>query len=79
MSCCRHCAIFKSTDGQWYLELGNCEDAGPEDSTTYGPFNTEDDVRKELNNHSNPGGIWFDSTGQQPPPANPARPTRRRW
>jgi hypothetical protein len=48
--------------------LGNFEYAETRrDSTGFGPFDTEDDVMKELGNHVNPGGFDVDRTGTYSP------------
>jgi len=64
----RYCHIYKAKDGKWYLELASREYAGREDATTYGPFRTEFLAERELNNHSNPGGLSYDRSGKQRKP-----------
>jgi len=64
----RHCAIYKAKDRKWYLELANKEYGEYEDSTTYGPFSSEDDAENYLRNFSNPGGLWTDNSGKRPKP-----------
>lgn len=74
----RHCAFIKAKNGKWYLELGNFEYADSNDSTTYGPFDTEEAVEQELRLHSNPGGRWTDDSGTAEVPTDVVAP-RRRW
>ena len=64
----RHCHIYKAKNKKWYMELGDFEYADRHQSTTYGPFNSEDDADKELDYHSNPGGLSIDRSGKQPVP-----------
>ncbi len=64
MSCSRHCAFYKATNGSWYMELAQEEYAGREDATTYGPFATQDAADEYLRDgFSNPGGSWSDDSG----------------
>ena len=52
----RGCVIFKD-NGKWYMALNDKEyDFEFDKATFYGPFNSEDEVEKELDRHSNPGG-----------------------
>jgi len=80
----RYCHIYKAKNGKWYLELASREYAGREDATTYGPFDSEDDADKELDYHSNPGGLSFDRSGKKPVPKKSPngrrveKPTRKR-
>lgn len=77
MSLSRKCQIFKATDNQFYMQLGNFEYAeDPQDCTTYGPTKTADEMEKFLfDNFSNPGSISFDDSGTIPTPKN-AKPAR---
>lgn len=68
MSCSRHCAFFKASNGKWFMELAHEEYAGREDSTTYGPFDSEEGARIYLRRFSNPGGSWTDDSGESPVP-----------
>jgi len=62
----RYCDIYKTENGKWYMDLANNEYGGYEDCTTYGPFNSEEDVETYLHdNHSNPGGMWTDDSGER--------------
>jgi hypothetical protein len=84
MSQARLCDIFKATDQKWYMLLGDREYAYDQDECTlYGPFNSEEAVHKELNNHSNPGGMSVDNTGTRPVPSPSAyrrkAPTTQLW
>jgi len=80
MSLSRRCDIWLATDKQWYMVLGNKEYAYDDhECTTYGPFATEEDVEKELDRHSNPGGSTTDRSGRIPPPTQPkSKPIRRK-
>ena len=70
MSMSRRCDIWLATDKQWYMVLGNKEYAYDDhDCTAYGPFPTEEAVRKELDRHSNPGSLNRDVSGRLPPPS----------
>jgi len=65
----RHCDFYLAKDGKWYMELANDEYGEWEDSTTYGPFNSEEAVEKYLdNNFSNPGGMGVDDSGDREVP-----------
>jgi hypothetical protein len=68
MSCSRHCAFYKATDGQWYMELAHHEHDGREDATTYGPFASEDAAHAYRRGFVNPGGATIDDSGTEPPP-----------
>ena len=69
MSVSRHCRIYKASNSKWYLELADQEYAGQEDATTYGPFADEQAALKHLDMFSNPGGMWVDDSGNEPPPS----------
>jgi hypothetical protein len=76
----RRCDITKCSDGKWYMVLGDNEYAYDDwNCTTYGGYDTEEEVWKELDNHSNPGGMDVDRTGTQPPPKNAVKATKGRW
>lgn len=69
MSQSRRCDIFKATDGQWYMELGNKEYAYEHhECSYYGPFASEEETMKELDKHSNPGAYGVDNSGKRPVP-----------
>lgn len=81
----RHCSIYKAKDGNWYMDLADEEYGEHEDSTTYGPFSSEEAAEKYLdNNHSNPGGYSSNGSGtkevpQKSPNGNPVvKPNSRR-
>ncbi len=80
----RHAHIYKAKNGKWYLELGDHEYAAEHQSTTYGPFNTEKDLERELQQHSNPGGFSYDDSGTDKVPKKSPngravqKPTRQR-
>lgn len=84
MSCSRHCAMFKATDGKWYLELGTHEyhyDEEREPFQRFGPFDSQDGADRELYRHSNPGALTIDDSGESAPPPAEAltRPPYPRW
>ena len=80
MSLQRRCDIFKATDNQWYMILGNFEYANDtEDCSVYGPFGSQEATFKELDNHSNPGGMSVDDSGLEPVPKGAKRPNRNWW
>lgn len=65
----RYCDIYKTNDGKWYMDLANEEYGEWDDATTYGPFNSEDAADKYLSdNHSNPGGMGVDDSGDREVP-----------
>lgn len=64
----RYCKIQKAKDGKWYLWLADREYGEYEDARIYGPFHSEDDLNRELNRHSNPGGMNYDDSGKAPAP-----------
>lgn len=68
MSVSRHCEFWKSTDGQWWMDLADREYAGSEDATTYGPFKSEDAAIDFLDEFSNPGSFWTDDSGTRAVP-----------
>lgn len=76
MSLRRYCEIYKATDQNWYLLIGDeFEDAGPEDSSAHGPFASEDAAEEyRVNNFPNPGGYEIDDSGTQEPPKDVRRP-----
>jgi hypothetical protein len=83
MSTQRHCKVYLASNLKWYMELGDFEYARRDNSTTYGPFNSEDEAYDELRFHSNPGGSMEDSSGRQSPPTEspngfPVRPPSKR-
>jgi len=83
MSMQRHGFIYLAKNGKWYMELGTDEGDRREDSTTYGPFNNENEIDNERRFHSNPGGSMRDASGTMEVPTtspNGSRirpPTRR--
>lgn len=87
MSVSRHCAIYLAVDNQWYMDLAHEEYGESDDASTYGPFKSEEDVMKYLDdNFSNPGGYSIDNSGKEPVPTvspngeNITRPIiRRGW
>jgi hypothetical protein len=69
MSQQRRCDIWKATDSKWYMRLGDFEYAEERgDCTCYGPFESMEEVDKELDRHSNPGGSNINESGTKPPP-----------
>lgn len=73
----RHCAIYKTSDGKWYMELAADEYGEESDADCYGPFSSENAAEKYLDdNFSNPGGIHTDSSGKEPPPTKAPNGTR---
>ncbi len=69
MSMQRRCDIFKATDNQWYVLLGNFEYAEEtHECTCYGPFACEEKAVDELEHHSNPGGYSTYPLGKRPVP-----------
>ena len=69
MSMERECIHCKASDGKWYLYLAENEYGGYEDCTAYGPFDSDEEVEKFRQNHfSNPGGLYRDDSGTEPPP-----------
>lgn len=69
MSTSRRCDIWLATDKKWYMVLGNFEYAYDDaDCTVYGPFDSRDDLEKELDRHSNPGCLTVNEWGTIPPP-----------
>lgn len=65
----RGCVIFKQK-GKWYMALNNKEyDYEFDNAVFYGPFNSKEEVREELNRHSNPGGTdTYDGDGDMEVP-----------
>jgi len=75
-STARHAFIYKAKNKKWYLELGDQEYAERHQSTTYGPFDSEEAADKEISDyHSNPGGMTIDRSGKRPVPKK--SPNRR--
>ena len=69
MSMQRRCDIMRCTDLKWYMILGDFEHAEEiADCSIYGPFETKQQVWKELENHVNPGGASTDDTCTLAPP-----------
>jgi hypothetical protein len=68
MSMDRHCIIYLASDGRWFLELGDREGDGPQDSTAYGPFPSMKAAEAELAHHGNLGRIRVDGTGMRAAP-----------
>lgn len=64
----RHCAFYKAQNGKWYMELADKEYGDWKDSTTYGPFDSEDEAMDQLNNFANPGSFFTDEDGTKPVP-----------
>lgn len=65
----RFAEIFKTKSGRWWLTLGDSERAGPERSTTYGPFKTQDEADEFMSdNFTNPGGFSIDKSGKKRDP-----------
>lgn len=60
----RHCSIYKAKDKNWYMDLADHEYGEHHESTTYGPFASEEHVHRELKQHSNPGGYNDDDSGE---------------
>ena len=67
----RHCLMYRATDGNWYMELGDYEYADYQHSTTHGPFPTEDATIAYLDSFTNPGGWETDNRGTRAPPPRP--------
>lgn len=79
MSQTRRCDISKAVDGKRYMILGNYEyTLHDRDCTTYGPFDSSDDVQTELNEHQNPGGFSVDPNGTMLVPLSAAKPNHAR-
>lgn len=81
MSMSRHCAIYKTVEGEFYLELADREYAGYEESDLYGPFSSETAAEEYLDNFSNPGGIDFDEgrkTPKRAPNGTPIKSPKQR-
>jgi hypothetical protein len=64
----RHCFVYKTKDGKWYLELADREYGEREDAQTYGPFDSYDDADDYISEFSNPGGGRVDRSGKYPIP-----------
>jgi hypothetical protein len=64
----RYAAIWKASNGKWYLDLASDEYGEYYDATTYGPFSDEEAAEDHLDNFSNPGGLEVDDAGTNPPP-----------
>lgn len=81
----RHAEIYKANNGSWYLELADEEYGEWEDAYVYGPFGSERDADRYLDQFSNPGGMSVDDSGKRPPPkkspnGKPVQsPRRNRW
>ncbi|WP_415912248.1 hypothetical protein [Neptuniibacter sp. QD37_11] len=81
MSMRRRCSFWLATDEQWYVLLGNFEDAYEEDECTpYGPFGSLAEAEKNIRtNFSNPGGSDVDDSGSEAPPKDPEMPRNSMW
>ena len=64
----RFAEIFKAKNKKWYLNLADKEYGDYHDSTTYGPFDSEEEAEEELHNHANPGALYTDNKGKRPVP-----------
>jgi hypothetical protein len=65
----RYCDFYKTQDGKWYMDLANDEYGEWDESTTYGPFSSEEATEKYLDdNFSNPGGMGVDDSGERSVP-----------
>ena len=64
----RYCRVYKTDQGNWYLELAPHEHGERDDAYTYGPFRNEDDAFDYTNHFSNPGGGMVDRDGKEPEP-----------
>jgi hypothetical protein len=65
----RHCEFYLAVDGNWYMDLAGREYGEQHDSTTYGPFRSQEAADEYLSdNFSNPGGDSVDDTGDRPVP-----------
>jgi len=64
----RYAAIWKASNGKWYLDLASNEYGEYYDATTYGPFSDEEAAEDHLGNFSNPGGLEVNDAGTEPPP-----------
>lgn len=64
----RYCSIYRAKNNKWYLELADREYGDRDDATTYGPFDSEDEAEKYINNFSNPGGWMSYGSGKKPVP-----------
>lgn len=69
-SAVRHASAYRASNGRWYLDLAEREYGEPEDAQTYGPFNSLDQVHDFLETVPDPGGVSYDSSGQNPPPTS---------
>lgn len=81
----RYCAIWKASNGKWYLDLASEEYGDWEDATTYGPFSSMRAAEQYLDRFSNPGAVDEDDSGEEPPPRRSpngdpiVKPSRRMW
>ena len=64
----RHCAIYKTKDGSWYMELASDEYGESEEADLYGPFASEEDAYKYLDHFSNPGSVNVNNSGKREVP-----------
>lgn len=65
----RHCRIYKAKDKKWYLELADMEHGQERDSTTYGPFESEDKLTEYMRERfTNPGFLNIDRSGKKSVP-----------
>jgi hypothetical protein len=71
----RHCEIYLTTSGDWYLDLAeeghNDDNYDPDvepEITTYGPFSSQESAERKLDSFSNPGFIRYDDSGTRPVP-----------
>lgn len=69
----RECEMYKADNGRWYLGLADSDAYGSE-LFYYGPFSSEEQTVRYLNNNfSNPGGWGVDDSGERPPPRKLSR------
>ena len=66
----RHCEIYKSNTGKWWMELADEEYGEQWDSSVYGPFTSQDEAETELKQHSNPGAVYDDASGERQDPTS---------
>ena len=65
----RFCHMYKTVDGNWYMELAPREYGDRDTADTYGPFSSEESAREYLSGwFSNPGGMGIDNKGTQSEP-----------
>jgi hypothetical protein len=64
----RYCNIYLARDKRWYMDLSEKEYGEYKDATTYGPFNSEDEVHQFLDRFANLESFSSDASGREPIP-----------